>query len=711
MRKSNIKQLSLAVFLAFIPFVAYSAELGNLNIHSALGEPLKVDIELLSVSPEELSTLVAGIASEEAYVAQGLKHLAIHNNIKAEITKKLDGVTMLTLRSIQPINDPYLGLLVQIDWAAGRLQREYTVLLDPPEYKSTATEAALTPISPPSSSDIDVTKKATNNASDNVDHNQVPAASTTAATSLIAPESKSVDAVKEITIVTERGDTLEAVARDMQITGISLDQMLLGLYEQNKSAFSGANINRLKVGQIIKRPTKETLASIDEQQAKQSIKVHADNWNAYRNRLANNVEKTDKAVESEQKQIASGKIVSAEDKANSIKPGLQDVVRLSAGDQSLHGSDGENTDKTANAKVMALQDEATASEKSLQDAQGRSQALEKQINDMQKLLALKNQTMAELQKKAEPAVIIKPSVNLQTKEKAALGFMANLINSANFLLLGLAFAVAFLGAIWIYSRNKNKSDIDSFERLILSPDRLHVDGGLANNSSANDAGQIAEVKEILKESISKESSVEDNAIADIDLESSNIVESISSSEIASTIDHEVVGKPVDDQSIKSDEALSANAIVQNLDVIPSKNDLKVRAKKKPVKKSTTNPSEISPINLDVSFDFPEIKELNDSDEIIPDVDDADPKGFEAKTFDFSKISLDVADTEIEDYAVLNPVASQEDAPADVNGKLDLAIAYIDKNDKKGAIKLLQEVVKEGGVKQKSRAKLLLEGLV
>ncbi len=696
-----------------MPFVAYSAGLGNLNVHSALGEPLKVDIELLSVSPEELSTLVAGIASEEAYVAQGIKHLAIHNNIKAEITKKLDGVTMLTLRSIQPINDPYLGLLVQIDWAAGRLQREYTVLLDPPEYKSTATEAALTPISLPSSSDKDVTKKAINNASDNVDHNQVPTASIADATSLIAPENKSVDAVKEISIVTERGDTLEAVARDMQITGISLDQMLLGLYEQNKSAFSGANINRLKVGQIIKRPTKETLASIDEQQAKQSIKVHANNWNAYRNSLANNIEKTNKTVESEQKQIASGKIVSAEDKANSIKPGLQDVVRLSAGDQSLHRSDGEITEKTANAKVMALQDEATASEKSLQDAQGRSQALEKQINDMQKLLALKNQTMAELQKKAEPAVIIKPPINLQTKEKTALGFMANLINSANFLLLGLAFAVAFLGAIWIYLRNKNKSDIDSFERLISSPDRLHVDGGLATNSSANDAGQIAEVKEILKESISKESSAENNAIADLVLENSSVVESISSSEIDSNNGNELVGKPVDDQFIRSDEALSANAIAiaQNLDVIPAKNDLKVMAKKKPVKKSTTNASEISPINLDVSFDFPEIKELTDNDEIIPDVDDADPKGFEAKTFDFSKITLDVADTEIEDYAVLNPVASQEDATADVNGKLDLAIAYIDKNDKKGAIKLLQEVVKEGGVKQKSRAKLLLEGLV
>ena len=710
MRKSNIKQLSLAVFLAFIPFVAYSAGLGDLNIHSALGEPLKVDIELLSVSPEELSTLVAGIASEEAYVAQGLKHLAIHNNIKAEITKKLDGVTILTLRTVQPINDPYLGLLVQIDWAAGRQQREYTLLLDPPEYKSTAVDNALTPISPPSASGLDLATQATHNASENVNHEQVPAKSSADVKSLTSPVNQSLNVVKEITIVTESGDTLEAVARDMQIDGVSLDQMLLGLYEQNKSAFSGANINRLKVGQIIKRPSKEILTAINEQQAKQTIKVHASNWNTYRNSLAKNLEQTNKVVESEQKQVASGKIVSAEDKANSINPGLQDVVKLSAGDQAKNANAGESTDKTANAKVIDLQDEAIASEKSLQDAQGRASALEKQINDMQKLLALKNQTMTELQKKAEPALSNKPSINRQTTENAALGFIANLINSANFLLLGLAFAAAFLGAIWIYSRNKNKNDIDSFERLILSPDRLYVDGGLAN-SSTNDAGQIAEVKEILKESISKQSSAENNAIPDVDLENSNIVESISSSEIASTIDHEVVGKPVDDQSIKSDEALSANAIVQNLVVITSKNDLKVRAKKKPEKKSTTNASEISPINLDVSFDFPAIKELTKSDEIIPDVDAADPKGFEAKTFDFSKISLDVADTEIEDYAVLNPTSSLEDKSSDANGKLDLAIAYIDKNDKKGAIKLLQEVVKEGGVKQKSRAKLLLEGLV
>ncbi len=112
--------------------------------------------------------------------------------------------------------------------------------------------------------------------------------------------------------------------------------------------------------------------------------------------------------------------------------------------------------------------------------------------------------------------------------------------------------------------------------------------------------------------------------------------------------------------------------------------------------------------MHVSDNSSNTKELTNSNEIKVDTDS---KGFEANTFDFSKISLNVADTEIEDYAVLNPVTSQDDEPADVNVKLDLAIAYIDMNDKKGAIKLLGEVVEDGGVKQKARATLLLEGLV
>lgn len=68
---------------------------------------------------------------------------------------------------------------------------------------------------------------------------------------------------------------------------------------------------------------------------------------------------------------------------------------------------------------------------------------------------------------------------------------------------------------------------------------------------------------------------------------------------------------------------------------------------------------------------------------------------------FPEISLDVADT---------PAASAE-TPADeseeVNTKLDLIQAYIDMEDKIGAKELIEEVLIEGGERQRQRANELL----
>lgn len=54
------------------------------------------------------------------------------------------------MRSTQPISDPYLDMLVQVDWATGRLQREYTVLLDPPGYNPQTDSNSVAPVNLPS---------------------------------------------------------------------------------------------------------------------------------------------------------------------------------------------------------------------------------------------------------------------------------------------------------------------------------------------------------------------------------------------------------------------------------------------------------------------------------------------------------------------------------------------------------------------------------
>lgn len=531
MRKSKIKQISLAVCLALMPLSIYAAGLGKLNVSSGLGEPLKAEIELLSVSPEELSTLAASIASEEAYMAQGITRLGIHSNIKVELAKNADGSPILKIHSNQPISDPYLDMLIQVDWATGRLQREYTVLLDPPGYKPSDSVTTI-PVTPPSVNTSSTNATVNNAATNLVDTTQPSVRKARKFRKPVVqapvPQNEITDAATAQELTTKHGDTLISIAREMQVEGVSLDQMLVGLYENNQEAFSSGNMNRLKVGQIVKVPTKESLVSIGAQEAKQSVKVHSVNWNAYRNNLAGTVAAAPAMVETEQKQSASGKIATAEDKAAPVKAGPKDVVKLSAGDK--------DASKAFDAKIAALQEETTARAKSLKEAEERTSALEKQIQDMQKLLALKNQSMAALQNNAEAVtkvpdtktentvvaeakdatkaevakpteekpvdntVAVTPPVNkvepaAPVQPQVEPGFLESLMNSADLAVLGGASGVALLGAGWMFLRNKRRKDLDSFERGILTSGGLRANtvfGNTTGNASMSDTSFLTD---------------------------------------------------------------------------------------------------------------------------------------------------------------------------------------------------------------------------
>jgi pilus assembly protein FimV len=527
-----------------MPIYGFSAGLGKLNVDSGLGEPLKAQIDLLSVTPDELSSLTAAIASEEAYAVQGIPRLGIHSSIKVELEKNPDGSPVLKLRSLQPIDDPYLDMLIQVDWASGRLLREYTILLDPPGYKEAVNEE------PDTNSAINQPYAATgaNTTTETATMYEVTPRLADKnkpkkkASNVVADANPDVvkDTLAAVTdsaeLTTQRGDTLSSIAKEVATEGMSLDQVMLGLFEANKGAFSDSNMNRLKVGQIIKVPSKEEIAAIDSRQARKEIKVHASNWNAYKNSLAGNVAAAPVAEEIEQRQSASGKIATAEDKAAPVKSGPQDVVKLSAGGKIA--AQGGKGSAEADAKLLALQEEATAREKALKEAHERTSALETQVADMQKLLALKSQTMADMQKNADAAAksaqtqpsaatpqpapasanepasaavaesapvaaesaatpapeaakpaddvkkapaVAKPALQPQPEVEEP-SFLASLLESVNLLMLGAAGGVALLGAGWVYLRNKRRKDLDSFERGILTSGGLRANTVFGNTT-------------------------------------------------------------------------------------------------------------------------------------------------------------------------------------------------------------------------------------
>ncbi|CAN4270471.1 FimV Tfp pilus assembly protein FimV [Methylophilaceae bacterium] len=503
--------------MSLVPMAVFSAGLGKLNISSGLGEPLSADIELLSVTPEELNSIFAVIASEEAYANQGIDRPASHSTIKVEVSNNANGTPILKLKSTQPISEPFLDMLIQLDWASGRLLREYTVLLDPPGYvgevESTTTQLPTVKLSGASTQDSIVNSSSAKLSSSADKPTQTKKSPTAKASITTSGEEYQ----------TQRGDSLAKIARDYKPEGVSLDQMLLGLYNANPNVFDGKNMNRLKVGKIMRMPSEQELASMSLQQASKEVKVQSANWNEYRNKLAGIVAESAPGESELSTQRADGKIKSAaEDKSMPSATGPKDVVKLSAGEAALTKKEADDV-KDLQAKISALQEESTARQKSVIEAQEKTAYLEKQIANMQQLLALKNSTMTDLQKQAEiqaaidknaaisqvPSVIEQPQPAEATTtnvEKPAPPIAAAIppappkpppvvvaepvaevssLNGADLpLVVSAAGLLALLGG-WMFLRNKRRRNLADFEQGIMTSGGLRANTVFGNTSGSS----------------------------------------------------------------------------------------------------------------------------------------------------------------------------------------------------------------------------------
>ena len=230
----QIKKL-LLLFIILFPLIGQALQLGKIVVTSSQGQPLNAEIEMMLAPGEDASKLQTSLASKENYESQGIERLPIHNNISVELQKNERGLTVLKLKSTQPVPEPFLDLLIQVDSAKGRNYREYTVLLDPPETPIIQQEkiVAVDKKDPPLMNDKKDTKESI--------EKEVK----------ISPKSleknKSSDfSAKSITV--KSADTIYKIARENKIPGITTEQMVIGIFNLNELAFTNKNINGLEVG-------------------------------------------------------------------------------------------------------------------------------------------------------------------------------------------------------------------------------------------------------------------------------------------------------------------------------------------------------------------------------------------------------------------------------------------------------------------------------
>ncbi|MGH8611247.1 MAG: type IV pilus assembly protein FimV [Gammaproteobacteria bacterium] len=240
----RIRLACAAGLLLSLPATVMALWLGPLQTNSSLNEPFEGKIFLVDAKVEELDLLEFPL---------------VLSDFRFELVQPKTGGDYVRIWSKQPVREPVLDFLLEINWWNGRPIREFTVLMDPPRYEATRAP------SPP---------RAISNRSTG---SRAPTASKATARE---------ERVPNVYGPTRAGDTLWRLALDTRPPIANVQQMMIALLKTNPGAFVDDNINRLKQGQILRIPDAAAISSVTPSEGLAAVRRQNALWEEYRQRLA-----------------------------------------------------------------------------------------------------------------------------------------------------------------------------------------------------------------------------------------------------------------------------------------------------------------------------------------------------------------------------------------------------------------------------------------
>lgn len=198
---------------------AVAVDLGDVEVGSLRGEPLMVRIALPGLPEGGEEGLRVGLGGVEDFLRAGIERPAHLDSLQFRIVTDGPEPPYVMVLGHDPIDAPSVSFLVEAVWAGGRVLREYTVPLDS---------------APPR----DVV---------------------------------SYGPIRET-------DTLWSLARRYRPEGISVQRMMLAVLAANPHAFTIGNVNALREGAVLDIPGRERIGSDDKAAAMQAVRHHNEAW-------------------------------------------------------------------------------------------------------------------------------------------------------------------------------------------------------------------------------------------------------------------------------------------------------------------------------------------------------------------------------------------------------------------------------------------------
>jgi pilus assembly protein FimV len=381
------------------PTLSWALGLGEIHLNSALNEPMNAEIDLIAAGPDELGALRAALAPKDAFTRYGIDRPPFLSTLTFKVGKSKDGRDVLLVRSTESIPEPFVTFLVEVNWARGRLMREYTVLLDPPVYtpgeraSSAAPVAAATTAPPAAAPTRTRPAPATASPAPTPDATAAPtpaktrssragrsasrassaasAAASPTPSSEPRPGAETTGPASDGTYRVAQGDTLTKIARSLHAgSRADMDQAMIAMYRANPDAFGG-NINILRRGSVLRVPGGDEIAAMNQSEATSEVHRQMEAWRG---------------------------------NSASAPSGHLRLVTPGAGS----GTSNSSSDSASTGEAQALK--------------GRVKDLEGQLADAHRLLDLKSNELSELQRKlgaqATPAPAPVPPPQIATAPPA-----------------------------------------------------------------------------------------------------------------------------------------------------------------------------------------------------------------------------------------------------------------------------------------------------
>jgi pilus assembly protein FimV len=266
------------------PAGAWALGLGDIELQSALNQPFRAEIAL-SATTEELQGLRVTLAAPDMFERRGIDRPAFLGNLEFRVVADRAGRNVVQVSSRESIAEPFVTLLVEATWPRGRNIKEYTVLLDPPVFLPA-------PAAPPAVQPVETRSSGNNAPGGQINRPVAPPVPRPEPAPAPAPAVRAPAAESPVSSAAPRGpapatggtygpvqraETLWAIADRLRPDGVSINQMMIAIYQANPAAFGG-NINVLRAGATLGLPGAADFDTLATTVANAEVQRQTDEW-------------------------------------------------------------------------------------------------------------------------------------------------------------------------------------------------------------------------------------------------------------------------------------------------------------------------------------------------------------------------------------------------------------------------------------------------